>query len=393
MRTSRITRLGASALLAALSITSTAAFAEIQGLTDIMSIEAAQTHLELAAANDLYTLNQSTLKFLVTIPKGTVINVDPQSNPENYDYVDSAGQPHRSSTGFYQIKLVEVAGQTTPPRNLEELNALAGHLYLSTSAVNEAMSQGAIMPLPTTVPQSEYLKLYEESGHPKFSFTARFQARFGTQLNRVVRPDEQSVQEKAKWAAIMQELVSVGDRKHQSPGQLLYISQSLATKYSEDFENTGVIQPFGAWSIAVTGTARRHGFENVPCAEFMSEVLRQAYTRAGYDVKEDFNASKDNRLYWTSTAAVVNLATAMFKGSWIPWEAVKFKPQTGAIAMNYLADSPGHAYMYAGENGQLVVDNGSPRGRDLRSTSFKIINMMYQHGVFFLPPGVIPQAW
>ena len=173
----------------------------------------------------------------------------------------------------------------------------------------------------------------------------------------------------------------------------MFVSQAHAKRFSELFEAEGIIQSIGAWSIAVTGTARRHNFENVPCAEFVSEILRQAYQRAGFDVTKDFNEKKGNQLIWSNTAAVVNLANALAKAGWIPWEAAKFKPQLGVPMMHYLARSPGHAYFIGGDDGRIIVDNGSPRGRDLRRTSKKITDMMFMHGVFFLPPGIVPETW
>ena len=142
--------------------------------------------------------------------------------------------------------------------------------------------------------------------------------------------------------------------------------------------------------MAVKSTAVRHGFPNVPCAEFMSEMIRQSYKRAGYDFKEDFNNELGNYLIWNQTAAVVNLANALHKGGWIPWELSKYAPPAGAIMMHEQATSPGHTYMVAGDNGRFIVDNGSPAGRDLRKTSKKIIELMFKGGVFFLPPGIIP---
>jgi hypothetical protein len=55
--------------------------------------------------------------------------------------------------------------------------------------------------------------------------------------------------------------------------------------------------------------------------------------------------------------------------------------------------SPGHTFMAAGDDGRLVVDNGSPQGRDLRTTTESTLRVMYKNGVFFLPPGISPKAW
>jgi hypothetical protein len=185
----------------------------------------------------------------------------------------------------------------------------------------------------------------------------------------------------------------VADRTVETPRALLMIDKALADKHSIAYEKTGVVPTSGAWTIAVQSTSVRHGFGNVPCAEFMSEVIRQAYQRAGYSVHDDFNAQKKNRLIWSDSAAVVNLSKALFIAGWVPWNTALYKPPTGAILMNAWGNTPGHAYISAGDDGRLIVDNGSPQGRDLRKTSQKIINMMYMTGLFFLPPGVSPERW
>ena len=61
--------------------------------------------------------------------------------------------------------------------------------------------------------------------------------------------------------------------------------------------------------------------------------------------------------------------------------------------MNGAGNTPGHTYLAAGDDGQIIMDNGSPHGRDLRKTTQKIIELMYQTGVFFLPPGIQPDPW
>ena len=168
---------------------------------------------------------------------------------------------------------------------------------------------------------------------------------------------------------------------------------SAATQASINFEKTGAILPTGAWTIATQGTAVRHGFANVPCAETQSEILRQAYTRAGYQVTDDFNTAKGNQLIWSNTAAVVNFSKALYTAGWIPWDSTIYKPMTGSFLMNGSGLSPGHTYISAGDDGRIIVDNGAPQGRDLRKTSQSTIDMQYQTGVFFLPPGIIPAKW
>jgi hypothetical protein len=65
----------------------------------------------------------------------------------------------------------------------------------------------------------------------------------------------------------------------------------------------------------------------------------------------------------------------------------------GAVLMNGSGVSPGHTYISANDDGTIIVDNGAPQGRDLKKTSASIIGMMFQTGVFFLPPGINPSLW
>jgi hypothetical protein len=126
----------------------------------------------------------------------------------------------------------------------------------------------------------------------------------------------------------------------------------------------------------------------------MSEVLRQAYQRAGYSHYEDFNESKGNTLnFYNGAAAVVNFSAFLEKAGWIPWDPQTYIPPTGAFLMHGSGVSPGHTYMSAGDRGRLIIDNGMPQGRDLRVSSQQTIELMYQTGVFFLPPGFIPAKW
>ena len=355
-----------------------------------------RNQVALKNAIEVYSLHGNVLKLKVTFPVNGIIEYTPGENPENYDYVDSSGNTRRSSTGFSKIALVNVSQEDLPKfplARIQELNNTARGLFVFASKLQEEIGRDVIQPLEPARPGSDFYEYFEASGKPKFSFSEKFKERFGAQLNKAVSRASQNQYDQAKWEAIYRELVLAADRTQVVSGQMMFVSQKFAKEASILFENNGSIQKIGAWSIAVTGTARRHGFENVPCAEFVSEVIRQAYTRAGYKVTADFNAERKNPLHWNNTAAVVNLATALYKAGWIPWESASYRPPSGAPMMHFLARSPGHAYLAAGDDGRFIVDNGSPRGRDLRKTTKKIIGMMYMHGVFFLPPGFVPQKW
>ncbi|MDA8794036.1 hypothetical protein N9N67_12375, partial [Bacteriovoracaceae bacterium] len=224
-------------------------------------------------------------------------------------------------------------------------------------------------------------------------FTEVFEERFGDRLNKAIDSNKMDQRDFHRSLKVLEELQRVADRTVNTDARLLFMDNQLAKEYSILFENKEVVQPVGAWSIAVKGTAPRHGFGHVPCAEFMSEVLRQAYQRAGHKFTVDFNQENDNYLIWHRTAAVVRLADALFAAGWVPWELAKYKPMIGAFMMHKHATTPGHTYMAAGLDGQFIMDNGSPLGRDLRVSNPETVRLLYRTGVFFLPPGVNPEKW
>lgn len=217
--------------------------------------------------------------------------------------------------------------------------------------------------------------------------------RFGARLNMGVKMTDLSASNQTKWAKIYNELKKAVDRTVQTPKSYLIMDKAKAVQASIDFENTGVISKIGAWSIAVLATAVRHDFANVPCAETQSEILRQAYERAGYKVTDDFNSSKGNPLIWNKTASVKGFSQSLYTAGWVPWDASKYKAPVGAFMMHGSGLSPGHTYISGGNDGQIIVDNGSPQGRDLRKTTERTVGIQYLTGVFFLPPGINPQAW
>jgi len=185
----------------------------------------------------------------------------------------------------------------------------------------------------------------------------------------------------------------VANREVATEKSLLFMPVDEARKWSLEVERTGRSPMSGAWSIAVKQTAVRHKFPAVPCAEFVSEVVREAYARAEVDINDDFNRVNTNRLIWSETASVAGLKKALLRAGWVPWNAHEFVPPIGAIMMNGTGETPGHVYLAAGHGGRFVVDNGAPGGRDLGATSVKTLKEMYSAGVFFLPPGVNPTRW
>lgn len=367
---------------------------------------AAPRELTLSSPTNLRFNQNQILEVASPVPTGARVSVDTAATPAFLSYRDSSGNIKTSTNGFYpSVRLISVPSieqPNFPPEKINQLNSKG--LYLSSVDVNSATENSAVIqPLPSSPkPNAGYLKHFTGDGRRlSKTFQNKMRQRFGTQLNRAIPLSGMTPAERTKWLSIYVELLKAGDRTVPVERPLLFIStgdanknKQLAKQYSEEFEKTGLVQGEGGWTISVLGTAVRHGFPNAPCAEFMSELIRQAYARAGYKIADDFKGK--SYLVWHNTAAVVNLAQALFESGWIPWDPVDFKPMTGAIAMHAYATTPGHTYMIAGHNGRFIVDNGSPNGRDLYNSvngSKDWIAFMYDIGVFFLPPGVIPDPW
>lgn len=345
------------------------------------------------------TLKGGVLEKSETLSRGTVILLPEDDATVNYPFRNDQGKEEFSSTGFLKvvkIHSVPAADQDRLPRQrLDALVNQPGELYISAIAGQNSENDADVFPaLKPKDPSADYLGGFESNGKPKFNYTKGLVKRFGDRLNRAIPSGNIPSADRVKWQRIMTELERVGDRLTSTPKHLLKIDTAEGKRRSIDFETSGKVSIEGAWTIAVEGTATRHGFANVPCAEFMSEVLREAYARAGYSHTEDFNDRKKNRLdYKNGAAAVKNLSAYMDLAGWVPWEASKYVPPAGAIMMHETGLTPGHAYMSGGDRGRFIIDNGMPQGRDLRGTSKKILEIMYRHGVFFLPPGINPQAW
>lgn len=379
--------------------TSTAAPTQPQELPDVAApAEALVQKLLLNQAMTLRYEKNGILESKVELPAGTQIEVPANYEVKHLDYRTSNGGVERSSTGFlYPVKIISVAEQFQtqyPPSRLKEINQTSGGLFIFASIVGSLEGvEGNFAVVTAAAPGEGFLKHFSPEGTPKFNYLSSVTKRFGAKLNKGVDAQSLSESQRLKYQSIFAELKKAVVRTEPTPKSYLMMDKSQAVQRSIDFEKTGAISLSGAWSIATQGTAVRHGFSNVPCAEFQSELLRQAYQRAGYRVTDDFSKAKGNQLIWSSTAAVVNYSMALYKAGWIPWDSRKFRPIAGAIMMNGAGYTPGHTYISAGDDGMIIVDNGAPQGRDLRKTSEKTISIMYQVGVFFLPPGINPPAW
>ena len=351
-----------------------------------------QKIIQTSGDMNLRTLKSGILESAAILPKNSKISVSPSSQPVNYQYRKDDGSLAFSSTGFYPQVRIEQSSLSAS--EISRLNKLATGLYISATISGDLFT-GASYPALTPGPAGTGFQAnFAANGRPVYSYTTSNKKRFPNTLNKAISMSSLPGAAQVKWGKIMQELKKVGDRTVSTNKSLLIIDKTKAMQFAIDFEKTGKVQTSGAWSIAVDGTATRNGFANVPCAEFMSESLRQAYARAGYSHWEDFNSSNKNILtYFNGAALVANFSAYLDRAGWIPWDSQTYIPPAGAIMMHAQGLSPGHTYMSAGDNGRFIVDNGMPQGRDLRSTSQNTIEMMYRHGVFFLPPGFIPKKW
>lgn len=351
-----------------------------------------QRHLALEQKMTLYHEKKGILEPLETLPEGAIIELLPGFEVRNLPHRNVNNKLTYSTTGFITpIRLIKVPDMAETRMN--ELNQIEGGLYLSASLLQSIESdEGDFAPLaPAAEINPEYLELFEATGQPKFGYTPGLKRRFGDKLNAGVADLDEKT--KIKYTKIMNELVRAVSREQPSPKDLMMMNRSLAQFHSMEYERSGLIAPKGAWSIAVAVTAVRHGFANTPCAEFASEVIRQAYKRAGYDITEDFNKDKGNQLIWHKTASVRGLSRALFKAGWTVWSTKEYRPPVGAVMLNGVGQTPGHVFFAAGHDGRWIVDNGSPQGRDLQKTQLKTLSSLYKAGAFMLPPGITPRPW
>ena len=356
------------------------------------------TRVVLTEATVLRFSKNDVLEVRAEVPAGTSIDIPKAYEIQNLRYRKVDGTIDWTSTGFIApVAIVSVpsahAGRF-PPAVIAALNQTSGGLYVFASIVGNLQGvEGDFAAIKGGAAGADFTARFEASGKPKFNYTAAVQKRFADRLNKGVDPKKQTEATRIKWRRVYNELKRFADRSVPTAKALLMIDKDLAIQQSIAFEKNGTIPLNGAWTIAVLATAPRHGFPNVPCAEFMSEAVREAYQRAGYAVTDDFNAASKNRLFWSESAAVVNFSKALYVAGWVPWDASLYRPITGALMMHGSGQTPGHTYISGGHDGRIVVDNGSPQGRDLRVTVAKTIDLMFRTGVFFLPPGINPPKW
>lgn len=342
---------------------------------------------------NVYADKDGVLEAVIELPSGSVIEFDGGFEVVNIPSRES-GQVIMSTTGFiHPVRIVSVpASRGIDEAKIKEINARANGLYVSATLIQELEGvTGFFKPLTEVTPSAEYLKKFEIGGRPKFNFRRMVKMRFGPSVNAPLEPVSDG--DKIKYAKVFEEIIHAVNRETPVRRDLLMINRVSAHYFSREYERTGLVHTLGAWSIAVTATAKRHGFSRAPCAEFASEIIRQAYQRAGYKVADDFGAAKENQLIWTRTATVEGLAEALASAGWVVWTTDDYRPPVGAVMFNGAGETPGHVYFSAGSDGRWIVDNGSPQGRSLPSTRGSVLKMNYLSGAFALPPGITPKRW
>lgn len=312
------------------------------------------------------------------------ISVEANTNETITKVRDGKGKTSFSSTGF--VKVVPVGTMLDLPKQ---------DIYISAAAIQS--DEGDFFPIlqpAKLAPTAGFNKYFHPTGQPRSGYPQALRKLFGARLNKNIDSAQMTPAERDKWTKIFAEMQLAANRRKRTPKKILMIDPNEAQVRSSAFAKSGSVFSDGAWTVAVKGTAKRYGFEETPCAEFVSEVLRQAYQRAGHSHYEDFNEKNHNQLdFQHGGSAVAFLAKHLNKAGWVPWEATEYIPPAGAIMMHEMAQTPGHTYLIAGDYGRFIVDNGSPAGRDLRVSSAGNIGMLYKHGVFFLPPGFRPKPW
>ena len=351
--------------------------------------------IRLLQATNLRTKKNGILEFLVELPPNSEIQVKSPVAIDYSSYRNSSGSIVRDTNGFaagVQVVSLAAGGASRDANNkVLALNKSVGGLFIAASTVTGLLQiTQNFQPLKNLAPLAGYQMVYYLDGQPKFRCRKGLQKRFGSALNHITKVTPAA---KDKSVRILNELALAVGRETPAPESYLLAKIRSPGAVSIEIEKNMKSPQRGAWTIAVLGTAKLHGFSNEPCAEFVSEEIRESYARAGFNYADDFGMNKRNPLIWSKTAAVAGLGRALVLAGWTPWSTERFVPPTGAVMMAEEGQTPGHSYFSAGAGGRFVVDNGSPQGRDLGQTSIVTLRLMYKTGVFFLPPGIQPRTW
>ncbi len=350
-------------------------------------------------------LASGVLRKVKTLSAGTVVSLPEGGLPILMDF-ETGG---RDTSGFYSQ--VKESGTTLP----SYCKSAPGFYISALVPIHSGSEEIAPLALDATS-NSTYQAVYSETGQVRKSDDTiawgigRNKKRFKAIWNKHYASGELSYEDLARGQAVLAELAIFADRTTPTESNLVYLqvgdsedSEAIARSLSlQTMNDYGFSPAYGAWDIAIYGTATRLGFAHAPCAEFVSEVVRQAYARAGYSHADDFKESIREQLIFTpwqnnifGPQSVRGLADRLAAAGWIPWDPSVYRPPVGSIAMALDAWTPGHTYLIGRNGGQFIVDNGNPRGLDLRQSPLALRKFrdMYGHGVFFLPPGITPTKW
>lgn len=350
-------------------------------------------------------LTNGLLRKVKIVASGTLVNVPEGSIPVLMDF-ETGG---RDTSGFY-------SGVVVNSESLPSACKSAKGFYLTALIpLYGSDEEIAALPLDAT-PNATYQALFKSTGQIKSSDDTiawgigRNKKRFKSIWNKSYAAGDLAYEDVERGRAVLEELARFSDRTTPTESNLVYLqvgpgedSEAIARTLSlQTMNDYGFSPAYGAWDVAIYGTATRLGFAHAPCAEFVSEVLRQAYVRAGYSHSDDFKETIAKQLIFTpwqnnifGPQSVRGLADRLTLAGWIPWDPSLYRAPVGAIGMALDAWTPGHTYLIGRSGGGFIVDNGNPRGLDLKETNLSVRKFrdMYGHGVFFLPPGITPARW
>lgn len=379
------------------------------GLLVFTSLElSASTRIEVTLKRNrpLYCeLTSGLLRKVKILSVGSTVSILKGSLPVLMDF-EAGG---RDTSGFYANVLTR--GSAVPA----SCKSARGFYISALTPIYDSHQDIEALPLKASS-NATYQAVYTEAGQVKTSDSTiawgigRNKKRFKAIWNKTYASGELSLEKRERGEAVLRELTEFADRANPTPSNLVYLevgegesSEALARSLSlQTMNDYGFSPAYGAWDVAIYGTATRLGFAHAPCAEFVSEAVRQAYARAGYSHADDFKEGIREQLIFTpwqnnifGPQSVRGLADRLVLAGWIPWDPSVYRPPVGAVAMALDAWTPGHTYLIARDGGQFIVDNGNPRGLDLRGVPLALRKYrdMYGIGVFFLPPGITPSRW
>ncbi len=377
--------------------------------------------LVLPSNTNVYVLQNGKLSKALILPKTAVISYSSKAKVQNFS-IDETVTINKGFVGPVNItKLPKSYLDKLTPEQLSQILSLSGFIYISAEIMADRGSSGHYSAIALKdseeILSKSWTKYFESNGRTKYPAKAMLKNRavFGHLIN--IPNDRLRADERTKFEKVFSEIAVAVNREVSTPKQYMILDPKQLAERVSALLKFGTVGKYGAHSVAVKGVAERY-FKKTPCAEFVSEVVRQAYLRAGYDYREDFNEDKKNPLKWLYSykdnrgntinrngSSVQGLTESFAIAGWIPWTADEFIPPVGAIMATQKATSPGHIYFVGGYNGFIIVDNGAPQGRDIRTQPERYLAWsgkgangksnkgVWTNSVFFLPPGMTPKRW